>query len=80
MTASHVKNKVILVDCINQNCPMPLVNTRAAIMKSKKGDVIKVVGTHPQSFEEIPMALDAMGKKILEKGQENGKWYIIFEV
>ncbi len=80
MTASDVKENVILVDCINQNCPMPLVNTRAAIMKSKKGDIIKVIGTHPQSFEEIPMALDAMGKKIIEKRQEGNKWYIVFEV
>jgi len=55
-----------VVDCVGENCPMPLVKTREAIMKAKKGDVIKVIGTHPQSFEEIPMALKALGVKILE--------------
>lgn len=60
------------VDCISENCPMPLVNTRRAIMEAGAGDVIKVIGTHPQSFLEIHMALDAMGLEILEKGQENG--------
>jgi len=69
------------VNCVSDNCPMPLVKTREAIMKGKKGDVIKVIGTHPQSFEEIPMALEALDIKILEKNKEdNGKWYIIFEI
>ena len=70
-----------IVDCMNENCPMPLVKTREAIMKGKKGDRIKVMGTHPQSFEEIPMALEVMDIKILEKSKEgNGKWHIIFEI
>ena len=70
-----------VVDCTNQNCPMPLVQTREAIMKAQKGDVIKVIGTHPQSFEEIPLVLEVVEKPILEKGEgDDGKWYIIFKV
>ena len=70
-----------VVDCTNQNCPMPLIQTREAIMKAQKGDVIKVIGTHPQSFEEIPLALEVVEKPILEKGEgDDGKWYIIFKV
>ena len=68
------------VDCISENCPMPLIKTRSAILDAEKGDVIKVIGTHPQSFEEIPMALEVLEKNILEKGQENENWYITFEV
>lgn len=70
-----------VVDCVGENCPMPLVKTREVIMKGKKGDVIKVIGTHPQSFEEIPMALEVLDIKILEKSKEDsGKWYIIFKI
>jgi tRNA 2-thiouridine synthesizing protein A len=69
-----------IVDCTNENCPMPLVKTRKAIMKAKNGDIVKVIGTHPQSFDEIPLALDSLGKKILDKGKTNGDWYIIFKV
>lgn len=70
-----------IVNCVDENCPMPLVKTREAIMNGGKGDRIKVIGTHPQSFEEIPMALEAMDIKILEKNKEgNGKWHIIFEI
>lgn len=69
------------VDCINENCPMPLVKTREAIMKGKKGDTIKVIGTHPQSFDEIPMALESMGIKILEKNRDKSNhWSIIFKI
>ena len=68
------------VDCINENCPMPLINTRKAIMKAKTGDIIKVLGTHPQSFDEIPLALESIGIKIVDKGKTNDNWYIVFQV
>ena len=68
------------VDCVYENCPIPLVKTREAIMHAKKGDVIRVKGTHPQSFEEIPLALDAMGLAILEKGSDKDVWFITFIV
>jgi len=69
-----------VVDCTNENCPMPLVKTRKSIMKAKDGDIIKVIGTHPQSFDEIPLALDSLGKKIIDKGKTDENWYIIFKV
>jgi tRNA 2-thiouridine synthesizing protein A len=68
------------VDCISENCPMPLVKTREAIMHAQKGDIIRVKGTHPQSFEEIPMALDVMGIEILEKTKDDELWAITFVV
>ncbi len=74
------ENITTIVDCINDNCPMPLIKTRKAIMKAKQGEIIKVIGTHEQSYEEIPMALDAMNLKILDRGKENGQWYIVFQI
>ena len=68
------------VDCIKENCPMPLVKTRKAIMDAREGDIIKVIGTHPQSFEEIPLALESLELSIIEKGYEGATWYIIFSV
>jgi TusA-related sulfurtransferase len=68
------------VDCRKENCPMPLVKTRKAIMDAREGDIIKVIGTHPQSFEEIPLALEALELAIIKKGYEGSTWYIIFGV
>ena len=52
----------IQVDCKNETCPVPLVETRKAIRKAEPGDVIEVVGTHPASRKEIPMAVEARGR------------------
>ena len=69
----------ITVDCVNETCPIPLIETRKAINKAKKGDVIEVSGTHPASKKEIPMAVEAMGLK-LKSIKEDGKvWHITIE-
>lgn len=70
----------LTIDCINENCPMPLIRTREAVMKAKNGDIIKIVGTHPDSYVEIPMALDALGIKIIKQSKNSDKWYITFKV
>jgi len=66
----------IKVDCTGANCPIPLVETRKAIRKASPGDIIEVVGTHPASKKEIPMAVEAMGLELLEVTQEGATWKI----
>lgn len=66
----------IKVDCVGANCPVPLVETRKAIRKASPGDIIVVVGTHPASKKEIPMAVKAMGLEVLDIQEEGGRWKI----
>jgi len=66
----------IKVDCIGQNCPVPLVETRKAIRKASEGDVIQVTGTHPSSRKEIPMAAEAMGLEVLDIKEDGDRWTI----
>ena len=67
----------IKVDCRGENCPVPLVETRKALRKSKPGDVVEVVGTHPSSKKEIPMAVEALGLKLLDLDEDDsGQWTI----
>jgi tRNA 2-thiouridine synthesizing protein A len=54
------------IDCINQPCPLPLMETRKAVMKGHKGDVVKITGTHENSKFEIPMALESMKCEVRE--------------
>ena len=70
----------IKVDCIGENCPVPLVETRKAIRKAGKGDLIEVTGTHPASKKEIPMAIRAMGLELLDVTEAEGVWKIRFRV
>ncbi len=62
----------IRVDCRGETCPVPLVEVRKALRKASPGDVIEVVGTHPASKKEIPMAVEALGLELLSvKGVDN---------
>ena len=67
----------IKVDCTEETCPVPLVETRKALRKAKEGDIVEVTGTHPSSKKEIPMAVKAMGLELLEiKEEKDGVWKI----
>jgi TusA-related sulfurtransferase len=66
----------IKVDCTGETCPVPLVETRKALRKAKEGDVVEVVGTHPASKKEIPMAVKALGLELVDVQEEGGVWRI----
>jgi TusA-related sulfurtransferase len=66
----------IKVDCTGENCPVPLVETRKAIRKAKEGDLIEIIGTHPSSKKEIPMAVKALGLELIDIQEKDGVWKI----
>ncbi|MBL7165486.1 MAG: sulfurtransferase TusA family protein [Dehalococcoidales bacterium] len=66
----------IKVDCIGETCPVPLVETRKALRKAAPGDIVEVVGNHPSSKKEIPMAVKALGLELLEVKEEGQNWRI----
>jgi TusA-related sulfurtransferase len=66
----------IKVDCVGETCPVPLVETRKALRKAKEGDVVEVIGTHPSSKKEIPMAVKALGLEIIDIQEKDGVWRI----
>ncbi len=66
----------ILVDVRGETCPVPLVETRKAVRKAAPGDVIKVVGTHPASKVEIPMAAEALELELLSVEGTDTDWVI----
>ena len=66
----------IKVDCSGETCPVPLVETRKALRKAKEGDIVEVIGTHPASKKEIPMAVKALGLELIGVQEEGGMWKI----
>ena len=71
-----VTEVAITVDCRNETCPVPLVETRKALRKAAPGDVIEVIGTHPASKKEIPMAVEALGLELLCVEEIDSGWLI----
>jgi TusA-related sulfurtransferase len=49
---------------------------RKALRKAAPGDVVEVVGTHPASKEEIPMAVKALGLELLSVEGSSEDWRI----
>lgn len=70
----------IKVDVRGETCPIPLVEVRKAIKKAAAGDIIEVIGTHPASKKEIPMAAHALSIKILSDEQTGEEWKIRLQV
>jgi tRNA 2-thiouridine synthesizing protein A len=66
----------IRVDCRGETCPVPLVETRKALRKASPGDIIEVVGTHPASKKEIPMAVEALQLELLSVEGSDTDWKI----
>lgn len=67
----------IKVDCTGETCPVPLVETRKALRKANKGDIVEVTGTHHSSKKEIPLAVKAMGLELIDITEEKaGVWKI----
>ncbi len=69
----------ITVNCLKETCPIPLVETRKAVNAARKGQVIEVIGDHPASKKEIPMAVEALGLKLLGIKEEAGVWRILIQ-
>jgi len=66
----------IKVDCRGQTCPVPLVEVRKALREAAPGDVVEVVGTHPASKKEIPMAVEALKLTLLSVEGLDNDWKI----
>ncbi|MEF8832748.1 MAG: sulfurtransferase TusA family protein [Candidatus Thermoplasmatota archaeon] len=68
------------LDVLGETCPVPLVETRKAVRKSSPGDIIEVIGNHPESKEEIPMAVEELGLELLEIEENDEQWKIKIKI
>lgn len=66
----------IIIDCTGETCPVPLIETRKALRKAKKGDIVEITGTHPASKKEIPMAVKALELELISVEEKDGVWKI----
>jgi tRNA 2-thiouridine synthesizing protein A len=64
------------IDVTGETCPVPLVEMRKALKKASPGEIVEVVGTHPASKKEIPMAVEALGYELVNVEETDGVWHI----
>ncbi len=68
------------IDVSGETCPVPLVETRKAVRKASPGDLIEIVGTHPASKKEIPMAVDSLGLELVSVEGTDENWRIRIKI
>ena len=66
----------IEIDTRGETCPVPLVECRKALRKASSGDEVTILGTHPASKKEIPMACKALGLEIIDIKEDGKEWKI----
>jgi TusA-related sulfurtransferase len=66
----------IYVDVRGETCPVPLVETRKAVRKAVKGDLIEIIGNNHASKKEIPMAAEALSLEV-DSIEENEDFWTI---
>lgn len=66
----------IKVDVRGETCPVPLVEMRKALRRAAPGDIVEIMGTHPASKKEIPMAVAALQLELLAIEGTDTDWVI----
>lgn len=64
------------ISTMGMNCPKPLIETRKALRKLEKGQVLVVEGDHRLSKDEIPQAMEDTGDEVVSVKENGPKWVI----
>ena len=64
------------ISTVGMNCPKPLIETRKALRKLSKGDVLVVEGDHNLSKDEIPQAMKDTGEEVISVDVKGSNWVI----
>jgi len=66
----------IKISTIGMNCPKPLIETRKALRKLEKGQILIVEGDHTISKKEIPQAMKDTGDEVISIDEKGTNWVI----
>lgn len=70
----------ISVDTRGMNCPQPLIEARKKLRRMSLGQVLEIQGDHSVSRQEIPMALEDTGDKVLDaRDNGDGSWKLYIQ-
>jgi tRNA 2-thiouridine synthesizing protein A len=64
------------LDCVGLYCPMPIVQTAAAIKQLQPGDVLEVVADDKGIVKDMPAWCDATGNELLGIEESDGEYKV----
>jgi len=72
-------SKEVVLDCMGEACPVPLIKAEKALAKLEKGDVLIVEIDHSCAMKNVPEWARKEGHNVEIEEVEDGEWECIIE-
>jgi len=67
------------LDATGLNCPLPILRAKKSLTGLSAGQILRVVATDPGSVKDFEAFAKQTGNKLLESGEEDGKFIFLLE-
>ena len=71
--------KEVMLDCLGEACPIPLVKAENALDKLEIGDVVIVQVDHSCAMKNVPELARKKGHNVEIEEVDDGEWEVIIE-
>ncbi|MEA4962311.1 sulfurtransferase TusA family protein [Lutispora sp.] len=71
--------KEVMLDCLGEACPVPLIKTENAMKKLSAGDVLIVQIDHSCAMKNVPEWARKEGHNVEIEEVDDGEWEVIIE-
>lgn len=67
------------IDACGLNCPLPVLKAKKAMASLKRGQILSVIATDPDSVKDFEAFSKQFGHTLLESWEEEGKFYFVIQ-
>jgi TusA-related sulfurtransferase len=72
-------SKEVMLDCLGEACPVPLIKAEKALEKLESGDVLIVQIDHSCAMKNVPEWARKQGHEVELEEVDDGEWECIIE-
>lgn len=72
-------SKEVMLDCLGEACPVPLIKTEKELEKLESGDVLIVQLDHSCAMKNVPEWARKQGHNVEIEEVDDGEWECIIE-
>lgn len=72
-------SKEVLLDCLGEACPVPLIKAEKALAKMESGDVLIISLDHSCAMKNIPEWARKEGHNVEIEEVDDGEWECVIE-
>lgn len=67
------------LDASGLNCPLPILRAKKALGGMESGKILRIIATDPGSVKDFEAFAKQTGNKLLESGEESGKYVFLIQ-